>query len=175
MPRSILVAYATRNGSTGEVAEAIGKQIRDAGLSADVVRMKGGPALEGRSDVILGAPLYMGSLPGEFHRFLHRNRLSLCFLRAWVFVLGPVHAEPKEFAEARKQAERQLAKYGWLNLAELQIFGGRFDVNHMGFPFSLARHLPMFPAKNMPPTDARDWEAIRGWAAAIAGQKRTAA
>ena len=38
-PNKILVAYASRAGSTGGVAEAIGKTLADGGMSVDVRRM----------------------------------------------------------------------------------------------------------------------------------------
>lgn len=175
MPCTIIVAYATRNGSTGEVAEAIGVALREAGLQVQVARARELPSVAGCTAIVLGAPLYMGGLPREMHRFLTRNRAVLAGVRPWFFVLGPVHDDPKEFVEARKQAVKQLVRYPWLKPAELQIFGGRFDVKRMGFPFSLARHLPAFPAKDIPATDARDWDAIRSWAEGIARQLRPAA
>lgn len=168
MPTEVLIAYATRSGSTGEVAEAVAGELREARLTVEVSRMRDLKSIEDCDAVILGAPLYMGRLPGEVHRFLARNRKALHEARNWFFVLGPVGREAKEFATARAQAEKYLAKYAWLEPEELEVFGGKFDVNKMPFPFSLARHLPAFPAKNMPATDCRDWDEIRGWAAAIA-------
>jgi menaquinone-dependent protoporphyrinogen oxidase len=169
MQSSVLIAYATRSGSTGEVAQAIGASISEAGLRAEVAPMGSVNSIGARTAVVLGAPLYMGKLPGAVSRFLLRNRTPLAGLKVWFFVLGPIEGKPEEFAAAA-QAEKQLAKLVWFKPAELRIFGGKFDVNHMPFPFSLARYLPAFPAKSMLPKDIRDWEAIRSWASQIARQ-----
>jgi len=170
MPASILIAYATRSGSTAEVAEAIGASLHDAGLGPDVLPMRQVESLEGRTAVILGAPLYVGRFPDEFHKFLARHRDALATLRPWCFVLGPTRNQPADFEAARKQAEKQLGRYRWFHAAELQIFGGKFDLDRLPFPFSLARRLPKFILKEIPSTDMRDWAAIRAWTLKVAGQ-----
>lgn len=59
MSASILVTYATRYGSTQEVAEAVAETLREAGLEVDVQPARKVRTLEGRRAVVLGAPLYM--------------------------------------------------------------------------------------------------------------------
>jgi menaquinone-dependent protoporphyrinogen oxidase len=168
MPTPVLIAYATRSGSTAEVAEAIGTEMRAAGVQVEVMPMRNLKAIGERSAVVLGAPLYMGSLPRDVRRFLAHNRVDLIASKTWFFVLGPIDGKPEEFEAARSQAKKSLAKSGWFKPAELQVFGGKFDVNRMPFPFSLAKYLPAFPAKDLPAKDIRDWEAIRAWSQEIA-------
>jgi menaquinone-dependent protoporphyrinogen oxidase len=175
MPAPVLIAYATHSGSTGEVAAAIGDRMRAAGLEVEVAPMRGLKSIGERTAVVLGAPLYMARLPRELHRFLARNRKSLTAPKTWFFVLGPIQGKPEEFDAAHAQAEKHLAKCAWFKPSELEVFGGKFDVNRMPFPFSLARHLPAFPAKDLPATDIRDWDAISEWAGAIAQQLLPAA
>jgi menaquinone-dependent protoporphyrinogen oxidase len=175
MPATILVAYATRTGSTGEVAEAIAEVMRDAQLSVEVARMKDIKKLGRYSAIVLGAPLYLGQMPGELHRFLSRFPNQLGAHPQWLFVLGPIEDKPEEFSRAGDQTEKQLKKYAWVKPLEIKILGGRFDIDHMPFPFSLARRLPAFPIKDVLPTDIRDWKDIRAWAAAIARQLQPAA
>jgi menaquinone-dependent protoporphyrinogen oxidase len=175
MPPSILVAYATRYGSTGEVAEAVGSALQEAGLKVKVACVQDPLLVGDYSAVILGAALYMGRLPGDFHHFLARNRHVLASVRPWFFVLGPLGTEAKDFDAARQQAEKQLGKHSWLRPAALQIFGGRLDMRTLRFPFSLMRHMPAFREQAKAAMDVRNWEAIRAWAADIARQLRTAA
>ena len=169
MPAPILIAFTTRAGSTGEIAEALGAALREAGLAVDVARMKDLREIGERTAVILGGPLYMGGLPGELHQFLKRNRAALGTVPTWFFAVGPTQPKPSDFDAARAQAEKQLARHPWLKVSDLIILGGKFDPRHLPFPFSLALHLPAFP-KDMPASDVRDWGAIRAWAAKIAGQ-----
>ncbi len=175
MPADILIAYATRSGSTAEVAEAIGASLREAGLKPEVLPMRLVESLEGRTAVILGAPLYIGRFPDEFQKFLARHRNALALMRPWCFVLGPTRTEPKDFEAARNQATKQLDRYRWFHPADLQIFGGKWDVNTLKFPFSLARTLHLIPASMNSTTDIRDWEAIRAWSEGIARQLKPAA
>jgi menaquinone-dependent protoporphyrinogen oxidase len=175
MPLPILIAYVTRGGSTAEVAEAIATSLRAEGLTADVLPMSRLDSLEGRTTLILGAPLYIGRLPDEFHKFVERHHQALAALRPWCFVLGPTRVLPGDFEAARNQAKKQLDRYPWLLPAEVQIFGGRYDMKHLPFPFSIVRHIPLFPANKIPGSDIRDWVAIRKWAIAIAHQLKPAA
>ncbi len=175
MTAPILIAYATRGGSTGEVAEAIGASLRDAGLMLDVLPVGKVATLEGRTAVILGAPLYIGRFPDDFHKFLARHRAALTTLRPWCFVLGPTRTEPADFEAARNQATKQFDQYPWLHLVDTRILGGRWDMKHLPFPFSLVRRIPFFPVNRIPQADIRDWAAIREWARGIAREIKPAA
>jgi menaquinone-dependent protoporphyrinogen oxidase len=174
MQSSVLITYASRAGSTGEVAEAIAASMQNVGVPAELQPVSQVSSLAGREAVILGAPLYMGRFPKDFHEFLHLHREALQGMRPWCFVLGPIQNKPQEFVGAQKQAERQLSRYQWLRIAELRIFAGRWSATNLPFPFSLIRHLPGNPLQKIPAEDTRDWAAIRGWATEVARAIRSA-
>src|SRR6266487_1314633 len=69
MSASVLVAYATRYGSTQEVAEAVAATLRDCGLAVDIEPMRQVRTLDQYLAIVLGAPLYM------FH--WHKDALHL--------------------------------------------------------------------------------------------------
>jgi menaquinone-dependent protoporphyrinogen oxidase len=175
MPDSILIAYATRSGSTGEVANAIATAVREAGIEAEVLPVNKVSSLDGKTAVILGAPLYIGQLPKPFHKFLASHRAALSQLQSWCFVLGPTRTEPGDFEMAGKQAEKQLARYPWFHPVQVQVFGGKWDANNLPLLFSLTRYLPMNPLGKVPSSDIRDWTAIRAWGQGIARQLEPAA
>ena len=175
MPASVFVVYATRSGSTGEVAQAIGASVRKSGLAAGVAHVSQVDSVPRMTEVILGAPLYMGQFPKEFHRFLARHRGALEILKPWCFVLGPTRTNPRDFEAARHQAVKQLARYMWFCPADVHVFGGRWDPKTLPFPFSLIRRLPGHPLEKIPAADVRDWAEIDEWAAGIARQIKTAA
>ena len=59
--RSILLAYATRYGSTQEVAETITATLREAGLKVDMQPMQDVRTLDNYDAVVLGAAITMPS------------------------------------------------------------------------------------------------------------------
>jgi menaquinone-dependent protoporphyrinogen oxidase len=67
----VLVAYATKNGSTREVAESIAATLREPVDNVDVL-----PAgqirdsITGRDLVVLGAPIYSRRWDRDAHRFM---------------------------------------------------------------------------------------------------------
>lgn len=166
MPTSVLVAYATRYGSTQEVAEAIAGTLRDHSLEAELQ-----PAWKVRSlgacrAVVLGAPLYMFQWHADALRFLSRHRRALTLPagpQAALFALGPWHDDAKERQDARGQLDKEMAKFPWLAPVAVEVFGGKFDPAGLDFPYSL-----IGPLKKMPASDARDWTAIRAWAGRLA-------
>lgn len=175
MAAPVLIAYATRSGSTADVADAICTTLREAGLAAHASPVDAVTSLEGTTTLVLGAPLYIGRLPKEFHNFLHLHQKQLARLTPWCFILGPTRTQPTDFASARKQAERQLRRYPWLQPADLHIFGGRWDVRLLPSPFRFLQRIPGNPLGKIPVQDIRDWPAIRAWSAAIAQTLRSAA
>jgi menaquinone-dependent protoporphyrinogen oxidase len=170
MQPKVLIAYVTRSGSTEDVAEAIGTTMEKAGVSADVKPMAVVDAIVDGTPAILGAALYVGHFPREFHQFLSRSRPQLEKVRPWIFVLGPTDKDPQHFAAAEEQARKELAKYPWLHPADVRVVGGKFDPEHLvlPFPFNLAMKFPGNPMRKMPPSDTRDWAWIHKWARSIA-------
>ena len=159
MPGSILVGYATRSGSTREIAQAIGETLRAGRREVDVRPLKEVRSLEGYQSVVLGAPFFMFRWHKDAVGFLSRHKGALATRPTAVFALGPFHDEEKEWNDVRGQLARELTRYPWFSPIASEVFGGKFDPAGLGFPWS------MIPAlKRMPPTDIRDWAAIRKWA-----------
>jgi len=105
MANSILVAYATRYGSTQEVAERIAATLRESGLTVDVQPVKQVRTLDGYRAVVLGAPLYIGSWLKDAQRFLTQHQTALEKLPVAIFSLGPTRAD-EGMAEVRASTRR---------------------------------------------------------------------
>ena len=159
MPASILVGYATRNGSTQEVAETIAESLRKDGREVDIQPMRRVQTLAGYRMLVLGAPLYMFHWHKDALAFLSRHQEALKGLPVAVFALGPFHDEEKEWQEVRAQLDKELAKFPWFAPVAHEVFGGKFDPAKLRFPLNL---LPAM--KKIPASDVRDWAAIRAWA-----------
>jgi menaquinone-dependent protoporphyrinogen oxidase len=170
MPASVLVAFATRYGSTREVADAIGAALREKGLTVDIQPARAVRSLEAYNAVVLGAPLYMFRWHADALRFLSRHRQALAARPTAVFALGPFHDDEKERRQAREQLDKALTKYAWFAPKAVEVFGGKFDPARLDFPYNLIR-----PLKQMPASDARDWAAIGAWAGSLATTLQTTA
>jgi menaquinone-dependent protoporphyrinogen oxidase len=159
MSTSVLVGYATRYGSTKEVAGTVKTTLHECGLAADIQPMKEINRIDGYSAVILGAPLFMFHLHKDALRFLSRHRKALKKIPVAVFVLGPTHDphDEQEWQDSRTQLDKELTKFPWFTPIDLKIFGGKYDPSKLRFP------LKLFAGK-VPASDIRDWTAIREWA-----------
>lgn len=163
MSSSILIAYATRYGSTQGVAEAVAETLREVGLDVDVRPLKDVGSLAEYGAVVVGAALYMHRWHRNARRFLSRHREGLTERPVAIFALGPVkdpHDE-EEWRNSQAQLDEQLAKFPWLTPVAVELFGGKFDPEKLPFPINRL-------AGSEPPSDARDWQAIRAWAADLA-------
>jgi menaquinone-dependent protoporphyrinogen oxidase len=165
MTAPVLVTWATRYGSTEEVALQIASVLREKGVGVDAYPMRDARRLESYEAIVLGAALYIGRLHRDARHFLDAHREELRARRVALFVLGPIHAEEGEFTVARNQLRRQMGKYPWLAPVTQQVFGGRWDPAKLGFPLS------WLPAtRGVEASDARDWAAIRAWAGSLPGR-----
>ncbi|MGB7537363.1 MAG: flavodoxin domain-containing protein [Anaerolineales bacterium] len=172
MEDKVLVAYASKYGSTKEVAEVVAGVLRESGLTADLQPMSKVRDLEPYGAVVLGAPIYLGSWHADFRKFLAKHQEGLIRRRPVIFTLGPTHSDPAEWQGVRIQLEKELANYSWLNPLATELFGGKYDPAKLRIPDSLLSALPASPLHGMPASDARDWQAIRTWAQKMAEQLR---
>jgi menaquinone-dependent protoporphyrinogen oxidase len=165
MSNVILVGYATRSGSTREVAEAVAASFRDNGREVDLRPIREVRSLDGYHALVLGAPLYMFHWHKDALGFLSRHKAAVEKVPAAVFALGPFHDEEKEWSEVRAELDKELAKLPWFAPVTRQVFGGKFDPADLRFPMNLVPAM-----KKMPVSDIRDWAAIRTWAGALAAK-----
>lgn len=164
MVARVLVAYATKMGSTGEIAEAIAAALRDAGLEATAVPVRSVRSLDGWDAVVIGSALYAAHWQRDANRFVGRHLGALRERPVWLFSSGPLD---RRLAAAdlpiTPHAEEVVAG---LPYRGHRTFGGRLDPEQAGVDAQiLATHQV---------GDFRDWTVIRAWAASIAGDLEAA-
>ncbi len=174
MEEKFLVTYASKYGATQEVAETIASALRDQGLAVDLLPMRQVHSLAGYRAVVLGAPLYIGRWLKDVPDFLSRHQEALVQRQVALFTLGPTQADEKDWQGAREQLQLELAKYPWLKPLVVELVGGKYEPSKLRFPDSLLAKLPASPLYQMPPSDQRDWTAIRAWASALLQQLQPA-
>jgi menaquinone-dependent protoporphyrinogen oxidase len=165
MSHRTLIAYASRAGSTAEVAETIGNVLRESGLNVDVRSVKDVRSLTGYDALVLGSAIWAGKPLPEMQRFVADQHEALARLPVAYFILCDALRE-------YTPANRQIA-LGYLSpLREAKqpvsvgVFAGRRDLSkvHPLLRWFLMRIVRLAEG------DWRDWDQIRAWGTALAPQ-----
>jgi menaquinone-dependent protoporphyrinogen oxidase len=153
----ILIAYATRAGSTVEVAAAIGQSLSAAGFSVDVKPVKEVAGVAGYTAVILGSAIRMGRWLPEAVRFVEDNQAALNRLPVALFTVHLLNGGEDAASVAARHAYLDPVR-PLLPGAEEVYFTGSMDYSRLSL-------LDRFIAKMVKAaeSDQRDWEQIRGW------------
>ena len=152
----ILVAYASKHGSTREVAERIADVFTDEGAPATVRPAVEVHDLTPYDAVVLGSAIYTGRLHHDALRFLERHRTTLAHLPFAIFAGGPRTLDPDDVLHSRIQVMKTLQEFPELDPTAVTIVGGVIDPTVLRWPFN-----------RMPQSDARDWDAISDWSRAL--------
>ena len=153
----ILVAYATRAGSTAEVAQTIAKALSAAGAAVDVCPVKEVGDLSPYRAVVLGSPIRMGRWLPEAFAFLKAHQAELSRVPVAYFVtcvtLTSNTVENRRTVDAYLDPARAI-----LRPASVGLFAGALDGSKMSFLDRL-----MIKAIKTPEGDFRKWDEIHLW------------
>jgi menaquinone-dependent protoporphyrinogen oxidase len=158
MPVRVLVAYATRNGSTAEIAQAIGKELTIAGFAVDVADIKTISTLADYTAVVIGGPLYMGSVDGSVGKFVAKHHEPLLKLPVAAFAAGlaPKNPDPGAIKMAMDALKKTMEP---VTPVTSVLFSGKLDPAKVNFVMRKFLEMAKIPAG-----DFRDWDAIAAWA-----------
>lgn len=156
----VMVACASKHGSTEGIAEAIAERLRQSGHEAVAVRVSDVTDLNGVQAVVLGSAVYAGSWMKEAAEFADAHAEALAGMPLWLFSSGPLGTEVQD----EEEQPRQLAKLTeTLRPRGHRMFFGAIDRSALGFGERM-----IMKAVKAPDGDFRDWNAIGGWADEIA-------
>src|SRR6266516_5108302 len=154
---TVLVAYASKHGSTQGIAERIAEQLGKEAEARPVDAVENPGSYEA---FVIGSAIYYGSWLKEAVGWVHHNQAVLAQRPVWLFSVGPLGTEvqdaeqqPKEMAEFQQTIKPR----------EQRIFFGALDHSHLSFAERV-----MVKAVRAPEGDFRDWQVIEAWAASIA-------
>jgi menaquinone-dependent protoporphyrinogen oxidase len=159
---TVLVAYASKHGSTEGIARAIGDRLAERGVSAEVRSVTEVEDLADVRAVVLGSAVYAGSWMKEAVELAQQHAEELVRMPVWLFTSGPLGTD----VEDEEEQPRQLAELrGLLGPIEHRVFFGALDRSKLGFGERM-----MIKAVKAPEGDFRDWGAIHAWADGIADE-----
>jgi len=157
----VLVAYATRCGSTAGVAEAIGRTLADLGFPAEVLPVDKVQDLRGYEAAVIGSPIRAGKWLPEALGFVRRNREGLIRVPVACFAVGLSLREGTE--KSRREAAAALEPMEELvKPVSVGLFAGALDPGKLPPFLRLLMRLIKAPVG-----DFRDWTAIHAWATEV--------
>ncbi len=155
MSKKYLIAYGTAAGSTAEVAEAIGEEMRQSGMTVDVQPVEEIRDISVYDGVVIGSAVRIFNLLPKTKKFIRKFKKALK-QRPMAYFL--VCMTMKEKTEENISKTKEFAK-PLLELKEpvsLGLFGGCMDPDKLTGMFAKTM-------QSQPKEDKRDWEEIRAW------------
>ncbi|HOD29624.1 MAG TPA: flavodoxin domain-containing protein [Syntrophales bacterium] len=159
--KKVLVTYASQYGSTGGVADAIGKELCSQGMSADVALIKHASHVGSYQGVVVGSAIYKGEWLPEALDFVQRNRAILRQVPVAYFLVCISLARPtdEKRAKALSYMNPVLKAAPEIRPVGIGTFAGALDYNNLSWLYQ-----KILKSKGSPEGDFRDWDAIRTWA-----------
>jgi menaquinone-dependent protoporphyrinogen oxidase len=156
--KPLLIAYASRAGSTAEVAVAIGKRLSQDGTPVEVHRVGQVSDPGAYRAVVVGSAVRMGKWLPEAVDFVDKHRAVLLQRPTAYFTCGVTLREdtPAKRSEMESVVEpvRQI-----LEPVASGLFAGKMDYSRLSL---LMRLLIQYVIK-IPEGDFRSWAAIDAW------------
>jgi menaquinone-dependent protoporphyrinogen oxidase len=154
----LLVTYASRAGSTFEVAAYVAKVLRGMGATVDVAPIPSVHEVKGYDAVVIGSAIRMGRWLPEAIAFVQMHRETLSHIpTAYFLVSGLLRDNDPEIQRKVLSYLDPVRKI--LEPTSIGMFAGKIDYSSIdGFDRSIAE------AVSSAQGDWRNWEAIRSWA-----------
>jgi menaquinone-dependent protoporphyrinogen oxidase len=164
----VLVAYASRFGSTVGVAEAIADVLRDGGATADVRAVTDTAGPGGYDAAVIGGPIHYDRWTRDAARFVTAHRGTLCAMPVAFFFTCLTLSDPGDKARSQANAYGKAIAERFPPIAPVAVGGFAGAMDFAAFPFYVRPLVrTMFAYLRVKEGDYRDWAAIRDWAAAV--------
>ncbi len=169
----VLVAYASRHGSTAGIAERIAERLRGSGVDAVAEEVSGVGNISAYDAFVVGSAAYMFKWLKEATRFVKRNARTLEAKPLWLFSSGPtgtdlVDEKGRDIFEAMRPKEFET--FRGLQPIDTKVFFGAWkgDAEPQGMAERFLSWMPESWQEDIPVGDFRDWDAIDAWADQVA-------
>lgn len=157
----VLVAYATKAGSTQGVAEAIADTLREYGIRADLHPVSAIKNLNTYRAAVIGSAIRGGSWLPEATAFVQTHRAALERMPLALFTVCLTLQEDTPGNRAIVSAYLDPVRAVVTPQAE-ECFAGMHDPRKLSLPFRA-----ILRAMKAPKGDFRDWDAIQTWASSL--------
>jgi menaquinone-dependent protoporphyrinogen oxidase len=159
----VLVAYATRYGSTKGVAERIAATLRERSNRVDLHPVAELTDVSSYDAVVFGSPVFNQRWLPEGEEFVRRNVAALAARPVWLFSVGTFGDRKRLIGPLMKREPKGVgALQRAIRPRGYRVFAGVIDRHRWPFLSRLFYH-----ALGGRLGDNRDWRAIDGWADGI--------
>jgi menaquinone-dependent protoporphyrinogen oxidase len=167
MNDKILITYASRAGSTAEIAEAIGKTLTERGTQVEVLPMQDVKDLPSYKAVVAGSAIRNSKWLPEAMQFVqtHRSELSQKPFATFTVCITLAMSNTDQYRKVVAE---------WIQPVRAQVrpvseglFAGRLDFSKLPFNWDTLKLRAVVALGIFPKDDRRDWTAIRIWADSI--------
>jgi len=165
----ILIAYASKSGSTGEVAEAMGEALCEKGYMVETKWIKNVKNINNYDAVIIGSPIIYENWMPEVREFVKNNQNTLKNMPVAYFITCMVMARKEEAGAVQDAIEYSDILCDLVPQVK-PVSVGRFAgvLNYSKIPFFTRTVTKIAMAiHKVKEGDYRDWNAIRSWAKSI--------
>ena len=161
MTNRLLVTYATKAGSTAEIAAKIGEHLNERGFSVDVINVKSKPDPKEYQAVILGSCIRMGTWLPEMIDYIKANQVSLNATQTALFTVHMQNAGEDETSKTARTAYMDKVRTLMPGSEEV-YFLGSMDFTKLSILDRLISK--MVKAEE---SDQRDWDHIKLWSETV--------
>jgi len=158
---AVLVTYASRAGSTIEIAQAIAFEMEKRSFIVDISPVNQVTDLKGYSFVVIGSAIRMSAPLSEAIEFVEQFRDTLCSIPTAFFAVYLMNYASDEASCKARLAYLNTIRH-LLSLQHEAFFTGVFDPAKVTFIEGL-----MGKMMESPIGDFRDWAAISNWGQSI--------
>ncbi|MBU2548427.1 MAG: flavodoxin domain-containing protein [Proteobacteria bacterium] len=161
---AILLAYASRCGSTTEVASTIGRVLNEQGAAVHVRPLEDLDDVSSYRAVVIGSAIRMGKWLPEASDFVKAHYGRLARIPVACFMTCLTMREPTQDNRQKAMAYLKplLEDLPEFKPRSIGLFAGALDYGKVSWALGA-----VLKAKGLPEGDFRDWEAIRAWSAQV--------
>ena len=155
----VLVAVASKHGSTAEIGREIAGTLEKQGLEVTDLKPEEVESPGGFDAFVLGSAVYAGHWMKEAKELVERLEPQLSRKPVWLFSSGPIGDPPKpdeDPVDVAEIIERTASRAH-------RVFAGKLVKKGLSFG-----EKAIVLAFRAPEGDYRDWDEIRSWAEEIA-------
>ena len=167
MSNKVLVTYASRAGSTAEVAEAIAKTLIEGGAQVDVLPMQDVKDLSPYQAIIAGSAIRKSKWLPEAVQFIRAYQSTLRHKPFAMFTVCITLAMSNGEQYRSVVADWVAPVRAMVKPLSEGLFAGRLDFSKLPFNWDTLMFRATVAFGIFPRGDHRDWNAIHAWAESL--------